>query len=223
VPAVVLDVGVVSLTGLGVSPGCCVRQVRGAGRLLFAQAGAFEFEAVGTVDDAVDDRVSDGQIPDDLVLAGYGNLACDQQRALVVAVVDDLQQVAPLLGGQRFRPPVIDDQQPRALDGGQHPGQAPFAAGGGQVGEQPRRPLVEHRVALPTGLVAQRAGKPRLAHPGRPRDILPRNSTSTSTSGIRITRVSGSGLSSYERSTMVEPCTSQLTCRTARVVFCPPG
>ena len=33
-----------------------------------------------------------------------GNLAGDQQRALLVAVIDDLQQVAPLLGGQRLRP-----------------------------------------------------------------------------------------------------------------------
>jgi hypothetical protein len=33
-----------------------------------------------------------------------------QQRAAVVAVVDDLEQIAALLGIERLRPPVVDDQ-----------------------------------------------------------------------------------------------------------------
>ncbi len=63
-PAVVLDVGAVSLTGLGVSPGCSVRQVRGARCLLLAHAGAQVpiprwHEVIGdmTLGDAILDRV----------------------------------------------------------------------------------------------------------------------------------------------------------------------
>jgi len=119
VPGVVTGVEAMSLTGLGVSPGCGLRQARsGPGPLLFAQAGALQLEAVGAVDDAVQDGVAERQIADHLVPAGHGNLAGDQQRTLVVAVVDDLQQVPALLGAQRFRPPVVDDQQAGALEGG---------------------------------------------------------------------------------------------------------
>ena len=48
-PAVVLDIGVVSLTGVDVSLGCSVHQARGAGRLLLAHAGALQFEAVSVL------------------------------------------------------------------------------------------------------------------------------------------------------------------------------
>ena len=37
------------------------------------------------MDDVVDDRIPDCQIANDVVPASWGNLACDQQRALVVA------------------------------------------------------------------------------------------------------------------------------------------
>ena len=166
----VSGIGSVSLTGLDVSLGGCVRQASGVGCLPLAHAGAFQFEAMGTVDDAVDDRVSDRQISHDVVPASHGDLAGDQQRALVVAVIHDLQQVAPLLGGERLRPPVVDDQQAGALDRSQHPWQPALASGGGEVGEQPRRPLVEDGVALPARLVAEGASKPRLADPGRAAD-----------------------------------------------------
>ena len=39
------------------------------------------------------------------------DLAGDQQRSPVAAIVDDLEQVAALLRIERFRPPIIDDQE----------------------------------------------------------------------------------------------------------------
>ena len=71
----VLDVGVVLLTGLDVSPGRGVRQARGTGRLLLAHAGALQLEAVGAMDDAVYDRVPDRQITEhfDLPLTSSGS------------------------------------------------------------------------------------------------------------------------------------------------------
>ena len=41
----------------------------------------------------------------------------------------------------------------------------PSPRAGGEFGEQPRHALIEHREAFPAGLVAERAGQPRL--PGR--------------------------------------------------------
>lgn len=87
-----------------------------------AQAAALEFDPMGTVDDAIDDSVPYRQIADHVVPAVQGHLAGNKQRALVIAVIDDLQQVPALLGVQRFRPPIVDDEQADALQGRQHPG-----------------------------------------------------------------------------------------------------
>src|SRR6266566_4480791 len=44
------------------------------------------------------------------------DLAGDQQGSPVVAIIDDLEQIAALLGIERFRPPIIDDQQAGAFE-----------------------------------------------------------------------------------------------------------
>ena len=66
-----------------------------------AQRGAFEIDAVRAMDDAVEDGVGEGGIADHLVPAIDRDLAGDQQRAPVVAVIDDLEQIAALLGVER--------------------------------------------------------------------------------------------------------------------------
>jgi hypothetical protein len=53
-------------------------------------------------------------------------LDCDQQRAAVVAVVDDLEHIAALLGIERFQVPIINDQQPDAFERGQQCGFLPL-------------------------------------------------------------------------------------------------
>ena len=106
-----------------------------------------------------------------------------------VAVLDDLQQVALLLGQQRFRTPVVEDEQ---IDAAELPHQlgvagrrrGPVANAANSRGDA----LIEHREVFPAGLVAERAGQPRLAGPGRSHDILPRNSLSTFKSITRTIR-----------------------------------
>src|SRR5208283_1324618 len=84
-------------------------------RVALAQTRPLQLDAMGAMHDAVEDGIADRRITDQFVPARHRDLAGDQQRALLVAVIDDLQEVAPLLGGQRFRTPVVDDQQPGAL------------------------------------------------------------------------------------------------------------
>ena len=109
--AVVLDVEAVSLTGSGLSLGrLCRSSFFPVGRLLSSQAAALQLEAVRTVHHPVDDGVADRHVADDFVPAADRNLAGDQQRALVIPVVDDLQQVTALLGRQRLGSPIVDDQ-----------------------------------------------------------------------------------------------------------------
>ena len=77
-----------------------------------------------------------------------------------MAIVDDLEQIAPLLGVQRLRPPIVDDQQPGAFQRRQQPRQPALAARGGEFGEQPRGSPVEHREPFAAGLVSKCTGEP---------------------------------------------------------------
>src|SRR5580692_3168305 len=74
-------------------------------RVTLAQTRPLQLDAMGAVHDAIEDGIADRRVADQLVPARYGNLAGHQQRALLIPVIDDLQQVASLLGGQRFRTP----------------------------------------------------------------------------------------------------------------------
>jgi hypothetical protein len=89
------------------------------------------------------------------------------RRATVVAIVDHLQQVTALIGGQLDHCPIVQDQQPGASQGLQQPCLTAMQPGNRQLVEQPREALVEHRDAVAGGLIAQSAGNPTFADPGR--------------------------------------------------------
>ena len=103
-----------------VSLGLCARQDvvlagRGVGGLALAQARTLQLDAMGAVNNAVQYRIPERGIPDYVVSAGRRDLAGDQQRTLPVTSIYDLQQIPPLLWAQRLRPPVVQDEQPSAL------------------------------------------------------------------------------------------------------------
>ena len=70
---------------------------------------------MGVVDEAVEDGVGEGRIADDLVPVLDRHLAGDDGGGAPVAVVDDLEQVAALLAGERREAPIVEDEQ---LDAG---------------------------------------------------------------------------------------------------------
>src|SRR6478609_11034056 len=89
---------------------------------------------------------------------------------MVEPVVHDIQQVAPLLGGEWGKTPIVEDQE---LDSGevlQQPAIAAVAAGEREHLEQARHAMVEDRAVIAAGLVAEGTGDPTLAHPRRPDD-----------------------------------------------------
>ena len=63
------------------------------------------------MNDAVEDGVGERGNGDQVMPAVHGNLAGDDERALVVAVLDDFEEVAGLLGGERFGAPIVEDEQ----------------------------------------------------------------------------------------------------------------
>jgi len=84
----------------------------------------------------------------------HGYLARDQERALVVEVVDDLEEIAALLGGERLGSPVVDDQELRALEGRHQTREAPLATGPGPDRRRAGGALVEDGEAVNAVLAA---------------------------------------------------------------------
>src|SRR5271170_2295274 len=122
------------------------------------------------MNDAVEDGVCERGYPDQIVPAVDGNLAGDDERALVVTILDDLQQIARLVGRERLRTPVIEDEQLDARQGAQEPGVARVAVSDGEIGEEPGHAGVENGHVLSARLVADGAGEPALAQATGPGD-----------------------------------------------------
>ena len=114
-----------------------------------------QLDAVGAMNNAIQNCIADRRVSNEFMPAAHRNLAGHQQRSLLVAVLDDLEQVAPLLGVERLRPPIVEDQQiGRARSSpasARHSRPSPRASG--ECGEQPRCALVQDREIFPAGLV----------------------------------------------------------------------
>jgi len=139
-------------------------------RTLLSQAFAGEVDPVGVVDHPVEDRIGECRDADHIVPAVDRDLAGDQERAGVVAVLDDFEQISRLIGVERFGPPIVEDEQFCARDRAQKPGVTSIAMGDRQIGEQPRHAVVEDGYILPAGFLAERAGEPTLSQPARSGD-----------------------------------------------------
>lgn len=159
-------------------PGQAGRFWRSRFRLLvsgleLAHGLALEFEAVCVMDQAIQNGVGEGWIADDLMPLIEGQLACDQGGGIAVAILEYLQQVVPLLGGECPGSPVVEDEE---VDAGESPEQArvaPVTAAEFELGEQPGQALVEDGEVLAAGFLAQRAGEPALADAAGSSAILP--------------------------------------------------
>src|SRR5271166_2588008 len=133
-----------------------------------AQALAGQIDAIGVVNDAVEDGVGERGNADQVMPAVHGNLAGDDERAFVVAILDDFEQIARLVGRERFGSPIIQDEQFDAREGPQEPGVARIPMGDGQIGEEPGGAGVENGHVFSARLLAEGAGEPALAQAARP-------------------------------------------------------
>src|SRR6202167_2604911 len=74
---------------------------------------------------------------------------------LSVAILDDFEQIARLIGRERFGAPIIENQQFDARQGAQEPGVARIPMGDGQIGEEPGSAGVKDGHVLSASLVAE--------------------------------------------------------------------
>ena len=98
------------LDGCDLSTSGCIGSSGDGLRRLLAQTVAGELQAMGVVDDAIENGVGKGRFADQVMPAVDRDLAGDQRGTAAVAVLDDLQHVVALLGAERFEAPIVEDQ-----------------------------------------------------------------------------------------------------------------
>jgi transposase len=76
-----------------------------------SHAVSLEGEAVGVVDEAVEDGVGDGGVGDDLMPMLDRHLTGNDGRSALVAVIVDLMEIATLVAGERGETTVVEDEQ----------------------------------------------------------------------------------------------------------------
>jgi hypothetical protein len=133
---------------------------------LFSHALADQFDAIGVVHEAIEDSVSDGRISDDLVPPVDRNLAGDDGRAPLVAILDDLEEVTTLIVVELFGPPVIQNEQIGPGQRLQHPGISAVAPCQSKLSKEPWGAMIGDGEVLPASLVAEGTGKPALSDTG---------------------------------------------------------
>ena len=109
------------------------------------------------MDEAVQDRVGQGRIPQSLMPVLDRQLTGDHRGPAIMAVFEELQQVAAVFITERGQAPVIENED-IGLGQGRH--ELPItsiAFGDRKFLEEPGEPEVEHRQAFPAGLMAQGA------------------------------------------------------------------
>src|ERR1700730_12366950 len=79
-----------------------------------AKAVACEIDAVGIVDEAVENGVGVSRITDNIVPFVDWELAGDDCRSSPVAFFEDFEEIMPCSGIERFEAPVIKDEGCRA-------------------------------------------------------------------------------------------------------------
>jgi hypothetical protein len=138
--------------------------------VLLSHAFSGELKAVSVVDKAIQDSVAEGGVTDNVVPMFDGDLAGDDGRGATVAIIKDLQKVAPFGRIENRKAPVIEDQELNAADGFEQAAISAIAAGKGERLEQARHAMILDRTIVTAGLVAEGAGNPAFAEPGCPCD-----------------------------------------------------
>src|SRR6202140_3038202 len=138
--------------------------------VLFSHTFSGELQAVSVVNEAIEDGVAEGGVSDHVVPMFDGDLAGDDGRGATMAIIEDLQQVAPFGRTENRKAPVVEYQELNAAEGFEHAAISAVAASKSERLEQARDAMILDRTIIAAGLVAEGAGNPALAEPGWPGD-----------------------------------------------------
>jgi hypothetical protein len=132
-----------------------------------AKAVACEIDAVGIVDEAVENGVGVSRITDNIVPFVDWELAGDDCRSSPVAFFEDFEEIMPCSGIERFEAPVIKDEELHAPKRPQESGIATIAARQREISEELGNALIENGSVVAASPMAERASKPAFADAGR--------------------------------------------------------
>jgi hypothetical protein len=123
---------------------------------------------MGVVEEAIEDRVPEGGISDDVMPVLSGDLASEKGPTATVAVIEDLQEIVAGQIVEGSEPPVVEDEEVSPCEALQQPGSGPIAAGELELIEEPRQAVVADAESVATRLMAEgtrEIGFPRTGGP----------------------------------------------------------
>ena len=123
---------------------------------VFSHGLSAHLDAMGIVDQTIEDAVGDGGIADLLVPARDGELGSENSGASLVTILADFPDFAALAFIERGHGPVIDDENFDATESCQEVSQAPVGSGQGQFPQQGSSAKIESGVAVATSFLCQR-------------------------------------------------------------------
>ena len=147
--------------------GSCSFSVFGGGHgrvsVLSSHAVSLEFVAAGIVNDPIENGVGDGGFANHVMPTRDGQLGGDDGGSPMIALIEELEQIEPLLVGQPMRAPVVEDQQLDVCQLVDEAGKAPIEARHDNILEERRHPDIRDRVIETSRLMGEGACQPGLA------------------------------------------------------------
>jgi hypothetical protein len=119
---------------------------------------SFQFDFVSVVEQAVQDAVSDGGLPDDGMPVFDRALAGDDGGIFLITVLDYFEQVVALRSIKRSEEEIIEEEQLDFSQAGEHFEMVAVGFGLEQHLERTRSPQIKDGMALARGEVAKRTG-----------------------------------------------------------------
>ncbi len=126
------------------------------------------------VKEAIEDRISEGGITNDLVPVIGRDLTGEQGTSAAVAVIEHLEKVVASRVVQGRQPPVVQDQQLSPGEALEEAGSRPVSASDQELVDKAGQAVVADAQPMATGLMTEGAGEVGLARSGGPEeeDIL---------------------------------------------------
>jgi hypothetical protein len=102
----------------------------------------------------------------------HGELAGDDGGTMTVTIFEDFQEIVTGTGVERFKSPIIKDQQIDATEPAQQAQMAAVTARESKIVEHWRNTMIEHGVIVTACLVAECRGELASADTGRSQHIF---------------------------------------------------
>ena len=122
------------------------------------------------MNEAIQDRVAESGVTDDVVPKFDGDLAGNDGRCSTMAIIEDLQEVAPFWRTENRQAPVVKDEELNTADSFEQAAIAAIAPSEGERLKQARDTVILDRTIVAASLVAEGASNPTLTEAGWPCD-----------------------------------------------------